>query len=116
MVFEHQMHLMNLFTRLGWQTRYALDRSAAGAASRRGFHARDLDGSVQELVDYMLFVDEAPLTDTIKGTSGFAETFAAEGPQDARGRSLRQLDLTRRLMKYPCSYMIYSGAFDGFRR
>jgi len=47
----------------------------------------------------------------MKGTSGFAEKFAALGPTDAHGRSLRQLDLERRLLKYPCSYMIYSAAF-----
>ena len=39
--------------------------------------------------------------------------FAADGPRDTQGRSLRQLDLTKRLMRYPCSYMIYSDAFDG---
>jgi hypothetical protein len=39
--------------------------------------------------------------------------FAAESPHDSRGRSLRQLDLERRLMRYPCSYMIYSPLFDG---
>ena len=33
-------------------------------------------------------------------------------PRDAQGRSLHQLDLERRLMRYPCSYMIYSPAFD----
>jgi len=62
-------------------------------------------------VDYLLFVDEEPLTAAIKGTAGFAEKFAAQGPTDSRGRSLRQLDLERRLLRYPCSYMIYSEAF-----
>jgi hypothetical protein len=38
--------------------------------------------------------------------------FAAQGPRDDRGRSLRQLDLETRLMRYPCSYMIYSPAFE----
>jgi hypothetical protein len=37
---------------------------------------------------------------------------SASGPRDRRGRSLYELDLTRRLMKYPCSYLIYSPAFD----
>jgi hypothetical protein len=59
----------------------------------------------------MLFVDEAPL-DGIKGTSGFAERFSARGPRDSKGRSLRDFDLERRLFRYPCSYMIYSEAFD----
>src|ERR1700722_13411507 len=60
----------------------------------------------------MIFVDEAPLTGTIRGTSGFSQTFSSEGPHDSKARSLRQLDLERRLMRYPCSYMIYSDAFD----
>jgi hypothetical protein len=65
-----------------------------------------------ELVDYLVFVDEAPLPSPVKGSSVFAEAFAARGPADRRGRSLRQLDLERRLLRYPCSYMIYSAAFD----
>ena len=71
-----------------------------------------IDEAAKEVVDYMLFVDEAPFTDTIRGSTGFAARFAAEGPRDRRGRSLRQLDLERRLLKYPCSYMIYSPQFD----
>jgi hypothetical protein len=63
-------------------------------------------------VDYMLFVDEPTIAGKIEGTSGFAEMFAAQGPRDSHGRSLRQLDLESRLMRYPCSYMIYSPAFD----
>ena len=38
--------------------------------------------------------------------------FAAEGPRDSKGRSLRDFDLTRRMFKYPLSYMIYSPIFD----
>jgi hypothetical protein len=63
-------------------------------------------------VDYLLFVEEAPLVGSIRGSSGFTEKFAAQGPRDSKGRSLRQLDLDRRLMRYPCSYMIYTPAFD----
>ena len=62
-------------------------------------------------MDYLLFIDEQPLTAAVKGSSGFAERFAGEGPKDHRGRSLRQLDLNQRLMRYPCSYMVYSAAF-----
>ncbi len=103
MVFEHQAHMTNLLTYINWEARVA-------AAERRG------DATVREaarhLVDYMLFVDETPLAGKIEGTSGFTQMFSAQGPRDARGRSLRQLDLERRLMRYPCSYMIYSQAFD----
>ena len=96
MVFQHQAHMMNLITRAGWEAR---------------MHAGPLRDTVRELVDYLLFVDEAPLTAAVKGTSGFAERFAAQGPADSRGRSLRQLDLEHRLLKYPCSFLIYSAAF-----
>src|SRR5260221_13845498 len=60
----------------------------------------------------MLLVDEAPLPERIEGSSGFAERFSAVGPRDANGRSLRELQLDARLMRYPLSYMIYSPAFD----
>jgi hypothetical protein len=48
----------------------------------------------------------------VTGRSGFAERMAAGEPRDRQGRSLYELDLKRRLMKYPCSYLIYSPAFD----
>jgi hypothetical protein len=107
MVFEHQGHMMNLITRLGWEAR------VAAHDARTDLAAGPLRGGVNELVDYLLFVDEEPLTAALKGTTGFAETFAAQGPVDRHGRSLRQLDLERRLLRYPCSYMIYSAAFHG---
>jgi hypothetical protein len=52
----------------------------------------------------------------IRGASGFAERFSDGGPRDCKGRSLYELDLKRRLMKYPCSYLIYSPAFDALPR
>jgi hypothetical protein len=99
MVLEHQTHATNLLTWLGWEAR-------VGASPAR------LDEIVRQLVDYFLFVDEAPLPQRIEGSSAFAERFTARGPRDRQGRSLRQFDLERRMMKYPCSYMIYSPAFD----
>jgi len=96
-VFEHQMHMMNLITRIGREARVSSDEALAESA--------------RELVDYMLFVEEAALTAPLEGSSGFAEKFATLGPFDKRGRSLRQLNLNTRLMRYPCSYMIYSEAF-----
>ena len=105
MVFQHQGRMMNLITRVGWESRIAAD------GGRADFSDGPLRDAVNELVDYLLFVEEEPLPAAIKGTSGFAEMFSAQGPRDQRGRSLRQLDLQHRLLKYPCSYMIYSSAF-----
>src|SRR5262249_21994396 len=105
MVFQHQVRMTNLITRVGWEARIA------GRAGSADMASGPLRAAVDELVDNLLFVDEAPLTDRIKGTSGFADVFAALGPSDRRGRSLRQLALERRLLRYPCSYMVYSAAF-----
>lgn len=105
MVFEHQVRMVNLITRIGWEAR-------VWSARPRPDGAATLAGLANELVDYLLFVDEAPLAAPVRGTSGFAEKFAARGPRDRSGRSLRDLDLTTRLMRYRCSYMIYSEAFD----
>jgi hypothetical protein len=64
------------------------------------------------MVDYMLFVDEAPLPSKVEGLSGFTQYFESRGPTDSKGRSFRQFDLTRRMMRFPCSFMIYTEAFD----
>jgi hypothetical protein len=100
LVFEHQMRLMNLITRVGWEV-----RAGAGASA--------IDEYARELADVLVFADERPLPGPVQSTSGFAARFAARGPRDRRGRSLRELDLNRSVMRYPCSYMIYSAAFDG---
>jgi hypothetical protein len=99
MVLEHQTRAMNLITYLGWETRI-------GASDAR------LDTIVDSFVNYFVFADEAPLPGRYEGSSGFAAKFQAEGTRDSRGRSLRELDLHTRLMKYHCSYMIDSAAFD----
>jgi hypothetical protein len=105
LVLEHQTHMANLITRMGWETRLAAAEPNAKTQSR-------LEEAAADLVDSLLFVYEAPLPHPVRGSSGFSERFATLGPADAAGRSLRQLDLDRRLMRYPCSYMIYSEAFD----
>jgi len=102
LVFNHQVRMINLITRLGWEARVAAYDG----------HPAALQDAIREFVDYLLFVDEAPLASGIRGSSGFAEQFSGHGPVDHKGRSLRQLDLQRRLLRYPCSYLIYSPAFD----
>jgi len=100
LVLEHQTRMTNLLVRL------ASDARAAPKALR---------DTVNEFVDYLLFLDEAPLG-RIRGSTPFAEKFASGGRQDRKGRSLRQLDLEQRLMRYPCSYMINTDAFDRLPR
>jgi len=115
LVFTHQIGMTNLLTRAGWQARVAdpaLHPPYTAAPGEEERIALMMKGVASEVVDQLLFVDEAPLTDRIHGQSGFAERFATSGPRDRQGRSLYELDLNRRVMKYPCSYLIYSPAFD----
>ena len=102
MVFDHQAHMSNLITRIAWETRVAIQEKRKVEAAQEA----------KEFVDYLLFVDEAALKSPIEGVSGFAKKFASLGPFDGKGRSFRQFDLERRMMRYPCSYMIYTEAFD----
>jgi hypothetical protein len=98
LVFDHQVHAANLMTRLNWEAR-------AGTPDR-------VEEAATELVDYLLFVDEAPIPGKVAGTSGFAAAFTALGPRDGKGRSLRDLKLEGRLLQYPLSWMIYTPMFD----
>lgn len=101
LTLEHQAKMLNLLTRVGWEARIGEKESG-----------RTLDQAAAELVDYLLFVDEATLPGPITGTTNYAAIFSAQGPRDSRGRSLRDLDLNTRLLRYPCSYLIYSEPFD----
>jgi hypothetical protein len=112
MTFNHQVRMINLMTRVGYETRIALEQlekhpQSAAAANRL------IAADAREFVDYLLFADEIPLPEKFASTSGFQQQFERYGLRDRRGRSLKQLDLESRLFRYPCSYMIYSPAFDG---
>jgi hypothetical protein len=119
MVLEHQVGMLNRLARAGIETRMALhyqreiNNALGRPADEPSDSARSRIKSVGDaVVQYMLFRDEIRLTDRVEGTSSFASDFAARGPRDAKGRSLRDLDLTTRLFRYPCSYLIYSRAFN----
>lgn len=113
MVFAHQAQTINLMIHAGWEARAGDPALHPGTPIDSEALAPVMRGIADDVVDSLLFIDEARLDGKVQGASGFAERFAAEGPRDRKGRSLRQLDLTRRLMRYPCSYLIYSPMFDG---
>jgi hypothetical protein len=120
MVLEHQVLVHNRIVKANFDTRQALEYNAMMNRTLENPEGTQLESTTRRikstgdrLVEALLMVDEAKLTEPIQGTSGFTEQFATTGPHDANGRSLRDLDLTTRLLKYPCSYLIYSEAFDG---
>lgn len=112
MVLEHQVRMTNLLVRLGYESRILID-AAGGFEALPQTPRRRIEDAAEELVRYMLFTGEARLEHPIEGVAGFAADFERDRPADAKGRSLYQLDLETKLLRYPCSYLIYSDAFDG---
>jgi hypothetical protein len=122
-VLVHQTSVHNLITILHDATVGALKEDAVIRAYLREQDQKPLEETnarmrvaVDRLVRAMLFVDEAPLPGPMTGSSTFAKDFVAEGPFDAKGRSLRDFDLQHHLFKYPLSFLIYSEAFGSLPR
>ncbi len=119
MVLEHQTQMHNLITKLNYETRLALNNQKVmdEALQRKGDELSDssrrrIEHATEDLLRYMLFVGETRWQSPISGTTNFAKEFAATAQRDKQGRSLRDLDLQKKLFRYPCSYLIYSEAFD----
>jgi hypothetical protein len=108
MVLAHQTQMHNWITLANYTTRIVLADPKQNTEEAR----KKIEGSAEQLVRYLLFTNEIPLQSPIAGTSDFARQFTARGPRDSEGRSLRDFDLQKRIFKYPCSYLIYSEAFD----
>jgi len=115
----HQTRIHDLITRANYETQFAIrdEENVAGGplkpgATYSGITLKRIRDSVDPLVRGMFFVHEAPLTDTVQGVSGFAEEFQKSGIRDHKGRSLKDLDLKHRFLRYPMSYLIYTEAFD----
>jgi hypothetical protein len=124
LVLAHQTQMHNLITLTNYKTRLALyaeatknksDGLAADAplseAARKQF-----ERPAEQLLRYLLFVNEAPLSlpggEGIEGSSTYQKSSKSAGVRDAEGRSLRDFDLKTRIFRYPCSYLIYSSSFD----
>jgi hypothetical protein len=127
LVLGHQTQMHNLITLTNYKTRIALyalqSQTPAGdagtvtdTASLPEATRRQFERPAEQLLRYLLFVNEAPLSDlnaqAALQSSPFAREFAARGARDSKGRSLRDFDLGTRIFRYPCSYLIYSDAFD----
>jgi hypothetical protein len=140
LVLEHELRMQNLITYANYETRYALAEWAqagqvraadgvqlcslafsepndfrpklAGAPTLSGWAAQRIALAGEMLLEYMLFRNEAPLHGPVSGSPEFAIQFQNTGPRTADGRSLRAFDLQTRLFKNPCSFLIYSPAFD----
>jgi hypothetical protein len=117
MVLGHQTQMHNLITLTNYRTRIALHDHGNPAPEDLPEDAREkFERPAEQLLRYLLFANEArlPYMDAARviTASAFAREFAARGPFDSKGRSLREFDLHTRLFRYPLSYLVYSDAFD----
>lgn len=118
MVLGHQVLVHNRLTKASFTTREALSYQQALNEALDNPPGTQLDSTTrriasagEQLVEALLLSQEALLTEPVRGTSGFEQTYSAQGPHDDHGRSLFQLDLQQRLFRYPCSPLIYSATF-----
>ena len=126
LVLTHQAQMHNLITLTNYQTRlalYGLDPNyAAPGAQVPAFDAlpvaaqQKISKPAEQLLHYLLFSGEASLggldAKKVSASSPFVREFTARGVRDSKKRSLRDFDLHDRIFRYPCSYLIYSEAFD----
>lgn len=114
MVLEHQCRVHNLMTaaalrygRASW-LQHAIDPAADPDRGQAGRIAREMAG---EIVEALLFRDEADLGDGVEGDREFQRDYAARYPRASNGRSLADFRLYERIFKHRCSCMIYSPVF-----
>ena len=119
MVMEHQTLVHNCLTKANFATRQALHYEKTmnevlnyDKDNRLESTNRRIANAGDDLIEALLMVDEAPLTSPVKGTSGYSDVFTKTGVRDSHGRSLRDLDLSHRMFRYPCSYLIQSESFE----
>jgi len=115
MVLEHQCRLHNLLVAasMNYRRTYWFKKSLDPQSDPDQGKAGELaDEVAAEIVNALLFKDDAPLGDGgVDGDPAFQDTFAKRVPRSKAGDSLGEFQLSDRLFKNRCSYMIYSPAF-----
>jgi len=121
MVLEHQTSVQNVLTKahhsalraLHMQTSLQKELGEPVQHQPIGTARRILDHCAEDVLDALLFKDEAPLPEGgIEGDEAFQTAFAQTAPRNADGRSLKDFQLLTRLFKYRCSYLIHSQTFQ----
>ena len=111
LLLEHQAGFVNRVVEAGYRARTALFLSDGKLTPSQ---SAELNEQARVVVRYLLFADEAPLpAGGIEPDPAFKTEFLRNRRPAAGGRSLKDLDLTTRLFKHRCSYMIYSPVFEG---
>lgn len=120
MVLEHQTSTQNIMTKANHSAlramhmQQSLQRELGEPVEKEptGTARRIIDHSAEDVIDALLFKDEAALPDGgLEGDPAFQQAFAKNAPQSSDGRSLKDFQLLTRLFKHRCSYMVYSLTF-----
>lgn len=119
MLMEHQVQFHNFVTKASYTARQARHYDAQmnkvfdrAPGHRSESSARRINSAVERLVEYMLFANEFEFESPVRGVDKFVKQFSRSAVRTADGRSLRDLDLKTRLLKYPCSYLVYTDSFN----
>ena len=121
MVLEHQTSVQNVLTKanhtsmraMHMQTSLQRELGETITPGPVGTARRIIDHCAEDVLDALLFKDEAALPDGgIEGDPAFQTAFVKKAPQSSDGRSLKDFQLLNRLFKHRCSYMIYSLTFQ----
>lgn len=120
LLLEHQVTVQNAITTAGIAGRRAEfeHRSIQQALGESEYPLseaiqRRLDHAAEKVVEALLLKDAVRFSHPVEPSNHFYREFQQAGPFDKQGRSLRELDLSTRLLRYPCSYLIYSAQFRG---
>jgi hypothetical protein len=120
LVLEHQTAMQNTITSAGMSCRRMLEYQEALQRELKEVSTNDLvfesvrsvfNGAVQDLVDDLLFYEEAALPAGLAGNAAFQKAFQRNVARTGDGQSLKDFSLAGRLFQNRCSYLIYSEAF-----
>jgi hypothetical protein len=110
LVHEHQVGGVNRMVRAQYRIR-ALRHVGGGVLGKEA--SAEVDADVREVVRYLLFADEVPLTaGALLSEGDFARAFVV-GRKAVGGRSLKDLELRTRLFRHRCSFLVHTPLFAG---
>lgn len=120
MVFEHQIAMHDAIVQAGFRCRRMMDYQIKLQHDLKEPITNEptfdsvksvFQSSAQDVVDCLLFKDEATLPDGIKGDDDFQRAFKANAKSVSGAGSLKDFSLNEHLFKNRCSYLIYSDVF-----
>jgi hypothetical protein len=120
LVFEQQLTIQNTLTRASLNSRRMLDYQKKLQIALKTPVTEELeydsvksvfDHTTQDVVDDLLFKDEARLPVGLQGSPDFQKGFLSTAIKTKDGKSLKDFDLHGHLFLNRCSYLIYSESF-----